>query len=255
MTLKEIFDYIYYISNKEQIGNTFNIEKFNTVLKVVDLKFFKNRYGLPEKYQVGQPLPNIAYEVTQKITDDLSNLKVIMGDGVSNKLAINSDGYSILPLDYIHQSYILFTENDDSNQVIVCNDAEWANYVSSTLKKPTKENPICNFTGGKLRFRPKNLGYVDFAYLRLPVSAFYDYYISANLEHIYLPPNTSHVLGVGEEGSLGQTNTTVLSLSRELEWVPDLHLDVCNFILSLIGINLREAELQSYAESKVLRGE
>lgn len=255
MTLKEIFDYIYFISNKEQVGNAFNIDKFNIVLKAVDLQFFKKKYGLPENYQVGQPLSNISYEVTNQITDDLSHLKVIMGDNVTPKLIVNTDGYATLPDNYIHCSYLLYTENDESNTILVCTDAEWSNIVSSTLKKPSKENPICNFTGGKIRFRPKNIGYVDFAYLRLPLPAHYDYYISANLEHIYLPPNTTHTLLPNEEGSAGQTTGTVTSLSRELEWGNDLHLDICNFILSLIGINLRESDLAQWSESKLKNGE
>lgn len=255
MTLQEIFDFLNYCSNKEQTGNTFKIPDFNNILKVIDLKFFKNRYGLPEKYQVGQPLTNISYEVTQKITDDLSHLKVIMGDGITPKLSIGSDGYATLPTDYVHPSYLLYTENDESIQIIICNDAEWANIVSSTLKKPTKENPICNFTGNRIRFRPKNIGYVDFAYLRMPIPAFYDYYFSAKLETIYLPPNTTHTLLQGEEGSQGQTSGTVTSLSRELEWKSDMHLDICYFILSLMGINLREGDLIQWSEIKNKNGE
>ena len=55
-------------------------------------------YNNPAEYQAGRPIPRVAYQQTQKISDDLRMfIKRVM-------LPINSDGMMNHPDDYMHFS-------------------------------------------------------------------------------------------------------------------------------------------------------
>lgn len=80
-------------SNSFQSGKL-SPSQFNAIIKAVNYDFLKWRVGLPESYQAGNPTPPIAYDITQKITDDVKQFIVI------SEIPINADGYFTLPSDY-----------------------------------------------------------------------------------------------------------------------------------------------------------
>lgn len=252
-----LYKYLLFIANKAVTGNTISPEEFNIALKAANLTQLKKKIGLPEDYRPGVPVPRQSVEITQMLTDDILPFKVHMGAPNVQPLVVDANGYATIPDDFFYPksfSYRYFPNNDcegsfDPKKVDVLTDQQWDYVTGSAIRRPTLQYPACNFQAGVIRFSPKNIGMVDFVYLRMPVTPVYDYYINAIGEHIYLEPGTTYLLDTDEEGSQGQTaGTVVTSLSAEAEWDDINKLDIISFVLADLGINIREGMLQQFAE-------
>lgn len=251
MTLQEIIDFVNYVSNKEQSGNTLSTPQINTVLKAVNLDYFKLKYGLPEEYRVGAAIPRQAWEVTQLIKDTLKQF-IVNKTYPNEQLQIDSNGIAPLPDDYVHVSSVRYIQHTNkttcgNNQKIrsveIVTDDQLNDRLSNSLKNPTLMYPIAVLYKDYIQFFPKQLGQVDFTYLRLPKTPYYDYYQDANDNIVYLAP-----------GETSPIPPNPLSLSVEFEYPEAYHMDLCRMILGYIGINLREGSLLQYAEAKKKEG-
>jgi len=266
MTVDQILQHLYSRINKDQSGNTYNIDRFNNDMLVANIEMFSWYYGLPQGYQPGVPLPSVSAEITQKVTDSLRHLIVNMGgDGPSDPGPLSVvNGIAILPKDYVHVDYINYSYIDTACSgkvtyplIDVLTGAQWSNRISSaTLNESGKIEfyPYCNFQKDYIQFRPKNISFVNFVYWRSPKAPRYDYYIDVNDNIVYMPEGTSHTLLPGETGSAGQTSGTVFSTTSQLEWPEDVHPDFANFLLSYIADNLRSQELKQSSELRKANG-
>jgi hypothetical protein len=251
MKLKDIFLYCEYIANKEQRSGSFSIDEFNRILPLSSLSVYKQKYGLPEEYQINAPFSRQTYELTQKISDDLSPFKVWMGRSGTIPLSVSSNGEAIIPNNYFHVSSIRYKrlQNVDCDteekfsEVEILTDAQFSSRLGKEITAPTYKNPVCTFYDGFIQFAPKNLQFVDFVYLRKPVTPYLDYYLDTVTDsYIFVDEN---ILNLG---------TGVLSLTTELDWAEDVHQDIINNLLSRIGINIRENQLLQYAEMLKAKG-
>lgn len=241
MDVWEIYTFIQYRANKEQSGRSFTPDQFNLVLKAIDIEFLKWKYGLPEQYRPGAPFPQQAWELTQKITDDLRHLKVHLGGKYQPLLSIDQYGFANIPTDYIHYSsfrYDRYANKPDcqvteeaSVTVEVLKDADFDARVSSTLKAPSKEYPITRFQNDYLEFRPRDLRYVSLTYLRMPIPGFMATTINDNNDFVYDPTN-----------------------SIQIEWPQDMHTDVANLIYDLLSDNLSSQQMKQSAEMRKTQG-
>lgn len=222
MNVWEIYQFINFRANKEQSGRSYTPEQFNISAKAVNIDLFKVKAGLPEEYRPGAPFPRQAWQITQKITDDLRRFMFVMGiDGP--QLQINKHGLATLPTDYIRESSIVY----DNGKTVGCEteegwvavepvtDGVWADRLSSSIKYPDKEYPICRFMGNKIEFRPKNLRSVNMTYLRIPQPAVLGYTIDDNNDIVYNA-----------------------ATSTQFEWPEDLHTDIANMMFIWLGENL-----------------
>lgn len=248
MNLGQIFELVNFIANKDQTSDTITADQFSDIiLPAVNIMFFKKKYGLPEDYQVGQPFPRQAWELTQKMSDDLRKFKV-----KQPAWAINNTGAAVIPSDYVHRSSITKTYipyPGAAPKIVVVEeltDSEAAARRSNSVVMPTLENPICVFQSSYIQFYPENLQSVEFTYLRLPKTPFFDYNI-ANDEYVFLPQGQFHN---GSNLPAGTPSRTV-----ELEWPEETHIDYVNRILSYVGINLREEQLINFAAQAKSSGE
>ena len=172
INVNEVKIFIDFIANKEQSGTSYSINQLNNLFKAASIDLFKQRYGLPEEYSPGMPLPRMSYEVTQKMKDDLRACKEV------ENLTVDSAGHMMLPLNYIHPTdiaYIKITNQCCDNPPLVdprvvdkIDDDKWYRRVSNSIKKPSKAFPICNFLKDRIRLDPIDLGKVEFSYLRTP---------------------------------------------------------------------------------------
>jgi hypothetical protein len=194
-TIWDIYQFVNFRLNKEQSGRVFTPENFNLACSFADFELMKLKYGLPEQYRPGSPVPAQGWEITQEITDALSHLKVYMGGKNEAQLLIDKNGYANIPDNYLHYSAIAHVDYDsncsDEEQeeirtpVEVVKDGDWDPRISDTLTKPDMEYPICRFNSGYIEFRPRKLGAVDFTYLRQPIPAVLGYTIDANYNIVY----------------------------------------------------------------------
>lgn len=242
---------INFITNKEQVGNTLSPDEFNDLLQKHNFEHFKRKVNMPEEYKPGQPFPSQGYEITQKITDDISPFKVVTDISVAS-----ATGYATTPADYYTLGYLHYkypTSVDceiitSPKPIGIVTDAQWSYRLENPITKPTKKHPVANFQAGFIRIMPKDLYSVEICYLRYPHTPIYDYYLDQYAIDHYLEPGTSYTLQAGEEGSAGQTAGTVTSNSVELEWNDVNKLDITSLMLESIGINLREQQLLTYSQ-------
>ena len=54
--------------------------------------------------------------------------------------------------------------------------------VSAVIKKPSKDFPICNFLKDRIRIEPRDLGKIEFSYLRIPKQPVWAYTIVGGVE-------------------------------------------------------------------------
>jgi hypothetical protein len=236
ISVNEIKLYSDYISNKEQSGNTISPDNFNLLLRRGLDDLFKQRYGLPEEYQPGMPLPRMAYEVTQKMKDDLRMLKK------TETLSVDANGQMLIPSDYVHYTritYVYFVNNKENKKpdekivgVEVIDDDKWDGRRTHPIKVPNKKKLIiANFNSDNVEYFPKDLGNIQFTYLKYPPTPVWAYTIDADDNVVYDPSN---------------------SINIELPAI--LTNDLTRIILSYIGINLREQGLVSYVEEIKAKG-
>lgn len=260
MTLQELLDHIYSRVNKDQSGNTYNIDRFNNDLLVANIEMFSYYYGLPQGYQPGRPLPTVSAEITQKVIDSLKHLTINMGgDGPNDPGPLTvTNGIAIIPEDYVHVDYINYAYMDKAcggkltyPSIDILTGGQWSNRINSTiLNEKVEKYPYCNFQNGYIQFRPKDIQFVNFVYWKAPKRPYYDYYIGVNDNIVFLPEGSSHLLQPGETGSQGQNSGLVNSLTVELEWPEDVQPDFANLILGYVSDNLRSGDLK---QSQILR--
>lgn len=184
--------YLEFIASKNVSGNFLSPSEFNNALPIVVAKFVRKYIGVPEQY----PQPQVAYEQTSLVTDYIGHLKK------EKILSIASDGTAVRPQDFMHQSTVFaanitIKEADQSEfkccdtsqaaakplqkmlatmvPVTVLSDNEMASWQQSTLRTPTKEEPVCTFKGDTIQFLPRNLRSAYLSYIRYPVTPIWNY--------------------------------------------------------------------------------
>lgn len=236
MKIDRIFTLVDFISNKHQRGYLAPSE-FNSLVEMVQWQMFKERYGLPEEYQPGQPVPRVAFEVTQKVTDDLRIFKK------KANLNIDSDGKGTYPTDYVHRISIrknvtLSTQcgsNGATNstrwiKVKLVDEDKMSYRLGSAIVQPSLEYPICSLMDTFVQFYPKDIGNVEFHYLRSPITPVWGY-------------NTTNNRPVFDS-----------SKSTDIEFPEEAVNDFIIRILSKKGIHIREPQVIEYAERKKTQG-
>jgi len=232
MTLLEQFNLIKFIVNKDFSGNIITPELFKQLIKVVNIDLFRNKYGLPEEYQPGRPIPNEYVDVTLKNTDDLKAFKVLL---LSTSVV---NGVLPYPTNYAHRDTVSYNFTKTINHVAtilprpveILKEAEFSSREGNYTKRSTTSNPIGVVRSNGIHIRPITITAVDFHYYRWPVD-----------------PVFSYTLGDGYI-------TYVPSTSTEYEWPPDEIMTLTSMILQYIGVSLRESDIVQYSELKKKEG-
>jgi hypothetical protein len=268
LKLTDIYEHIFTRVNKDQSGNTYGLNQFNVDLAIANTEMFSYLYGLPQAYRPGMPLPPVAFEVSQRIIDNLKNCKVNMGGSGPNDASPLEvvNGIAPMPLDYVHfvrMSYVqtFGSECKDPNaktprNLEILTDAAWVDRIGNYIKnKNVAAYPYCNFQGQYIEFRPKwEYQNINFVYLRMPKRPFLDYVIRPDGSYYFLLQGQLYLLQPGEVYSGGATAGQVISKTQELEWDDEVKPEIANLIIGYIADNLRQPYLKQVAEARKVRG-
>jgi hypothetical protein len=234
INVNEIKIFIDFLTNKEQSGTSYSIIQLNNAFQAANIDLFKLRYGLPEEYTPAMPLPRMAYEVTQKMKDDLRACKEV------SDIPVDQVGEMILPDNYVHVTavtYIKYTNQCCDNppkisrrEVERIDDDKWSERLSNSIKTPSKDYPVCNFLKDRIRIEPRDLGKVEFSYLRTPSKPVWAYTVVGGVEKY-------------DAGS-----------STNFDWNEILFTDIAKLIIGYLAINLRDGELASAIEQYKTKG-
>lgn len=228
INVNDVKIFIDFIANKEQSGTAYTINQLNNAFQAGNIDLFKLRYGLPEEYIPGSPVPVQGYEVTQKMKDDLRSCKVIV------TLPVSTAGEMILPSDYVHKTAITYLKVTNRccgeaptvkrKQVDIIDDDKWDDRIDNSIKFPSLDFPVCNFLRDRIRFEPKTLREVEFSYLQVPPKPIWGYTTTSGME-AYDP-----------------------STSTDFGWNEILFTDIAKIVLGYLSINLRDDELHAAME-------
>ena len=232
MTLGEMYTLIEFIVNKDYDGNIITPERFRMLIKVVNIDLFRQKYGIPEEYQPGRPIPNERADITLKNTDDLKAFKVRLVNR-----AVTA-GVMLYPSNYAHRDTIVYNYSKSINgtptslprPVEILRESEFASRVGNYTKRPTLQNPIGVMRVDGVHIRPVTITVCDLNYYRFPIDPVFAY--------------------TEGDGYITYDTTS----STELEWVKDEHFTLTKMCLSLIGVNLRIEEIVAYSEQKLKTG-
>jgi hypothetical protein len=232
VTLFDIYKLIEFIVNKDYSGNTITPEDFKMLIKFVNIDMFRRKYGLPEEYQPGRPIPVEFANITLKNTDDIKSFKKeLLGVSVIN-------GILSYPADYAHRESVIYNWSKSINgvptilprPVEILQDEHAAERRGNWTKKPSLQYPIGVIRSNGIHIYPETISSVDFSYYRWPIEPVFDY--------------------VEYDGYITYNPAT----STELEWPIDEHFNICRRCLELIGVNLREQDVIQYARTKLKEG-
>jgi hypothetical protein len=232
MSLFEMYSLIEFIVNKDFSGNIITPDRFNELIKVVNIDLFRNKYGISEEYQPGRPIPVEYADITLKNTDDLKPFKVDMiNTGVTS-------GVLPFPANYAHRDTLSYNYTKTINGVAtllprpieILREQEFSSRTGNYTKRPTTQNPIGVVRHDGIHIRPDTITLVDFFYYRWPLTPVFEY-----------------------TEADGYITYDVVS-SVEFEFPVDEHLTLVAMMLKYIGVNLREGDIVNYSDMKIKQG-
>jgi hypothetical protein len=234
----EIYEFVTTILRKEKNGSALDPDRFNLML--IESMWEKAN----DEYR--------KYELSQIISDTLQQLKA------SESISITASGTYVLSglsEDYWHPSALRYADTGAvTRKIEIVTDLEYSNRLSSILLQPDLTFPIAKFyrdSGSQvIQFYPIVSTTATFDYLKVPPEPFFDYYINANDEIIYMEPGTNHTLTAGEEYRDGTTVGLVNSISVELPFPEGDRLDVSYMILQKFGIPVKEQLAVEYGAAR-----
>lgn len=235
MTVQEIYEWVNFLSNKYQSGEITD-DNFNTALAFVNLELFRYETGMPEAYQVGMPVPPVAWQITNTISDDLRNfiLKV--------QIPKDSNGYFPFPADYavfssMYYDYILNAEDCggqptlEKNWIEPVSDGELRLRLYSAIKQPTAYYPICAWYSYGFKVYPESVTQIELTYLKVPRTPVRNF--------TQLPNDQTQYNPIG---------------SVQLEYPESLHANFAVRIAKYYGWNIRDEELYGWSQQRKNEG-
>ncbi len=232
MTLWEMFSLIKLITNKDYSGNIITPDRFNELIKVVNIDLFRNKYGLPEEYQPGRPIPLEYVDITLKNTDDLKAFRVaVLNTPVTS-------GLLPFPTNYAHRDEVRYNYTKTINGVStsfpkpveILREGQFSDRLGNYTKRPTTQNPCGVVRSDGIHIEPTTITAVDFFYFRWPTE-----------------PEFAYTMG---DGYITYNATG----SVEVEWTKDECLTLVWMMMPYLGINLNREDIILYAKNKLQQG-
>lgn len=232
MTLFEQWELVNYIANKDYGGNIIEPDRFKQICVVANIDLFKVKMGLPEDFQPGQPFFRQYLDAVQRLTDETRFLhKRVSAQAVASGIvSYPSDYFGFDAMRYGYQRQVDGEATVLWKPVEILTEDEFSDRAGNWTKKPSTKNPVGVLRSDGIHIYPDTITQVDFAYVRYPVDPVFAY----NQETGYITEDA---------GS-----------STQYEWPIHLHRDLTMMILGYVGINIREQQLEQYAEQHKAQG-
>lgn len=230
-TLWEQWELVNYIANKDFGGSVISPDTFNRLIKIVNMDLFKIKMGLPEDYQPGSPISRQSIDLNSRLTSETKFLKEFAPNStVTNGVLDYPSGlFDIEDIRYNYQRNIDGSPTVIPKPVERLTEAEYSDRAGNYTKQPTLENPVCIFRDNGVAIYPAAIDSVDLSYVRYPNEPVFDYDLSPG----YITDGGASV---------------------NYEWGDHLFMDLTRMILGYVGINLREEQVQQYAEMHKQQG-
>lgn len=202
--------FVEFISNKAQSGGTISPSQFNLVANQAQMLVFEKDYQI--------------FLQTESISEYLSLFLK------NQTTSVPATGLLPYPSDLEHvasiRSYYVRPSGKSSEITVEwVKNSSWGDVVSSQLMEPTKRFPMYSDFSTEIRFAPKNIGSVMVDYFKTPVAPVWGY-VSTSGRSVY------------DAGTSTNFEFDLFAMNN-----------VAAVYLSLIGINLKDGELQSWSDA------
>ena len=248
MDLYDIYQTCNYISNKHKSGNAFTINQFNSLVELINTDFLKKKVEESGYFEGGRLDYNNPVR-SSKIVGQFVEYE----DGILLSDTPVTSAYPIFVPIGMH------VDNTAREKIDIISEEEFHDrYGDSVIGFGVSTQSLAAVfrDGGIYVYGADALPALSegtLSYYRYPVTPFLDYYIDVNGVIQYLDVGDTHVWATGEIDSDGDAHTlgdaNWASLTTELEYSIDYHMDILNEILSRVGIRLKEPQLTQYAEA------
>ena len=229
INVNELYKFVQFVANKEQSGFV-KPEEFNIAADRAQMQFFMERYNNPAEYQPGRPVPRVAFQQTQKVSDDLRIFMV-------NETITSPQSILALSANYVH---LISLRKTDGSHIKLLDDYELGHVLNSALTPPSNMYPVASIIGDSIVLY--GTGSANLTYLRRPEKPFWEYLKNVNGEPV---DSNNNLINYPIYDS---TN------SVDLEFPDETFNEIAIRILSFVGINLRENQLTQYTELKKQQG-
>ena len=227
--VNELYEFVQFVANKEQNGYI-KPDEFNLATDRAQMQFFMERYNNPAEYQPGRPIPRVAFQQSQKVSDDLRIFVTTQNINDGEDIAALNDTY-------VH---LVSLRTTNGRHVKLLDDSELGHVLNSALTPPTTTYPVAYIVDNKINIEPATGCLLT--YLRRPQKPNWTYFqdISGNPTDSLGNPLTYPVFDDAN--------------SSDLEFPDETFNEIAIRILSFVGINLRENQLSQFAELKKQQG-
>jgi hypothetical protein len=234
--INDIYLLCYTLADKYQ-SRQLSDDEFNQFIDASNLDLWKLKVGLPEEYQVNAPFARQAWQVTNKISDDMRYFVT--------QVDINKDAAGIFeyPADYgafssMRYNRILNDENcgtpdQKTRTVELVTDAELSERLDNTIIPPDYDYPVGAWYATGWKVYPTIINKVNLTYLRLPTTPYRNYTVDPATDLTTYNP-------VG---------------SVQLDYPKTLWVDFAYIVLKKMSINIRSEDLYQYAAQRQLSGQ
>ena len=228
--VNELYEFVQFVANKEQNGYI-KPNEFNLAADRAQMQFFMERYNNPAEYQPGRPIPRVAFQQTQKVSDDLRVF-------VTTESINNAQSIPALGDEYVH---LVSLRTTNGRHVKLLDDSELGHVLNSALTPPSSTYPVAYIVNNQINIVPGTVG-CTLTYLRRPAKPEWVFFQNSSGE----PTDAS-----------GNPITYPIfddANSTDLEFPDETFNEIAIRILSFVGINLRENQLSQFAELKKQQG-
>jgi hypothetical protein len=233
--INDVYLLVNFLADKYQSRQISDAE-FNTTIDASNLDLWKLKVGLPEEYKVNLPFSSQAWQVSNKISDDMRYF-ITQVD-----IPKDTQGIFEYPTDYGAFSSMRYQRilNQDcdvpdvkTRTVELVTDAELSERLDNTIIPPDYDYPVGAWYGTGWKVYPTIIQSVNLTYLRLPRTPYRGYTLDPQTDLTTYDPLTS----------------------VQLDYPKTLWIDFSYIVLKKLSINIREEVLYQMAESRQLKGQ
>ncbi len=234
--------------NKSQNGYL-SPSQFNTAIQQAQVSYQAFLVGEFQQYQYGRSQSRISYSQNENIRQRLS----VLIDSVS--ITINGAGVSSYPSDYIQVDSL---RTADFKRIRYVNQDSLFSYYNSTID-PIATNPIYLIEDTGFQFYPLTLANAILSYIKDAPAIVWGYCLDSNGRPVYNPTAATTTTTTSAPSTTTTTSTTTTSSGCTQSVQPvwgDLDLlEIIARALTLIGVNLKDGDVQRYANQIITNGQ
>ena len=230
-----IYDTILTLIRKDQHGNSFNIDEFNRIIKLVNYELYNSYAG-----KVGEDISNVealkdfmVYNASVAMTAGVGSLPTGYERLMGNPHWTGLLGAEYIPLDVVNALELKIRRDDYLTQPSVTWPVAYIGGAQVASKSQIQVHPVVM----------AGMAAIIIDYLRLPATPFLDYYVASTGLYVYMaasPATVSIPAGATYRDGTAGPLPTQSSSTVNFEWGEDQTPIIINMILQKAGIVLEK---------------